>query len=270
MDDGLPRGAEPFKKPSNAGKQIAGGALVGAGFGFALSLYSVWAAPNGRTTRQKAEDVVVPTVLGAAEGAAGVAVMRCSSAAARGLGGVGVAAAGAVLFIGWDAIKVARGRATVVDLRKNAATGLAAGGGGLAGAAGCAALGTFIAGPVGGVIGGILGGIGLGFGGAKTGELLDRALWDEAEDVKEHAFEFMHYRYRRWNKPDPKSPEELQQRYEKRVAENPDDGQWLLQCQQNLHVVMSELWPQIHQLELLVEEEMNNLDLDQEKSVDSK
>ncbi|CAJ1352923.1 unnamed protein product, partial [Effrenium voratum] len=218
MDDALPKGAQPFKQRTSAGKQVAYGAALGGGFGFALSLWSVMASPNGRTAGQKAEDVLVPTAVAAAEGASAVAVMQAleassASTLARAAGGAGVAAVGAGVMIGWDAIKMARGRATVVELRKNAAANLGAGGGGLAGAAGGAALGSAICPGVGTVIGGLLGGLAAGFGGAKGGELLDKAIWDEAEDVKEQAFEFMHYGYTRWAKQTARSPEELQQRY---------------------------------------------------------
>ena len=55
MDDALPKGAQPFKQRTSAGKQVAYGAALGGGFGFALSLWSVMASPNGRTAGQKAE-----------------------------------------------------------------------------------------------------------------------------------------------------------------------------------------------------------------------
>ena len=44
-----------------------------------------------------------------------------------------------------------------------------------------------------------------------------------------------------------------------RLEENAKDEEWLLQCQQNLRVVMSELWPKIHELEMLVEEELRKI-----------
>ena len=76
----------------------------------------------------------MPTAVAAAEGASAVAVMQAleassASTLARAAGGAGVAAVGAGVMIGWDAIKMARGRATVVELRKNAAANLGAGGG---------------------------------------------------------------------------------------------------------------------------------------------
>ena len=257
MDDALPHGAGPFTKRPSAAHEIRVGAAFGAAFGFVCSLGFVLARPEGRTAAQKAEDILVPTALCAVEGASGVAVMRAlasQGALARAAGGGGVAVVGAGLFITWDAIKLARGRCTVVELRKNAAGSLAGGAGGLGGAAAGAAVGSLV-GPVGTVIGGLVGGIAGGLSAAIGGQKLDEAIWDAEEDTKEVAFEFLHYPYTRWKVPKPVRPKELQARYEKRLGENPYNEEWISRCNYNLKVALAVLWPDTQKLEEMVQEE---------------
>lgn len=244
--EGHPSSIRPAEVHTGGARYVIAGAAFGGALAFSFSLVSVLVYPDGRSTRTKIADVMVPTAIGTADGAAAASVaVAFEGAAARAAGGAAIAILSTGAFVVYDAIKLGLGKGTTVDMRRNFAansSGAAAGlGGAWLGLEGGAFIGSFV-GPVGTAIGGVIGGIGGGitaaFGGAIGGSKLDQAIWDQEEDMYQHSFESMWFSYERNAQPDPISPKLLEERYRKRLSENPDDKDWVSKCNHDLLCVI--------------------------------
>ena len=232
----------PELRKANGTRQVATGAAAGAAFALTFSLIDVFRNPRGRTTAQKVEDVLVPTAIGAAEGGAAAAALLEGATLRAGAATAGVAVVATGAFVAWDAIKLARGEGTTVHLRRNFASNAAGAGGGIAAGALSGAAAGAVLGPVGAGICGVVGGIAGAVGGAFGGAALDEAIWDRAEDQKQQAVEFFGFSYTRWKRPTHVSAKALQDAFNKTVARNDGDPEWLALCKLNFLLAVALRW----------------------------
>ncbi|CAE7762063.1 unnamed protein product [Symbiodinium sp. CCMP2456] len=235
----------PELRKASGARKVAAGAAAGAAFALTFSLIDVFRNPAGRTTAQKVEDVLVPTAIGAAEGGAAAALLGEGVTLWGGAATAGVAVVATGAFVAWDAIKLARGTGTTVQLRRNFASNAGGAGGGIAaGALSGAAAGVWL-GPVGAGVCGLVGGIAGAVGGAFGGSALDQAIWDSAEDRKQQAVEFFGFKYTRWQRPTHISAEALQKAYNQTLARNDGDQEWLGLCKENFALAMALRWQEV-------------------------
>jgi len=245
----------PELQRANGTRQIAIGAAAGAGFAFTFSLVNVLACPRGRTTEQKVEDVLVPTAICGGEGAAVAAAFAKTSATRATAASAGIAVVATGLFVAWDAVKLARGTGTTVQLRQNFAGNAGGAAGGFASGLGSGALAGIWFGPVGVGVAGLVGAIIGGVGGAFAGGAIDRAIWDEDEDRRQDAVEFFGFSYCRGEVPRHIEPETLDEKFRERLSWNEKDQEWKDMCKSKMLLAMTVRWQSAG---LILEEMINS------------
>ena len=199
---------QEFAAWQNRNRMTQGG-VIGAALGFSLALVSVLVDQDHvKTKSDKAEEVALRTVEGAAGGVAGAAAAAyvpsadvAGSLVSRGALAVenaaGCAAAAAVavsaIDVTFGAIQLARSKWSIVEYRRRSASSLAGAAGGLGGTvAGTALAAVTLSNPVGWAALGLAAVVGVagGIGGSYAGAKLDEWLWDSDLDHFEHMFWF--------------------------------------------------------------------------------